>query len=52
MEFYGEFNPEEIQFLLQYAVVDLLKKGIITMSQDPANTAPMVCDADGAPITQ
>lgn len=32
--FQGSLDREEVEFLLQYALIDLIRKGVIPMSED------------------
>lgn len=41
VSFKGELNEDEVSFLIQYAVLDLVKKGLMPMavSKDPDSVA-------------
>jgi len=52
VEFNGELNKEEVDFLLQYAIMALLQKGVLPMARDPMSVIPPPVTPEGAPVPQ
>ena len=44
VSFNGELNPDEVTFLVEYALTDLIKKGLVplSVSRDPDSVAKYV----------
>ena len=52
VEFYGRLNPEEVKTLLTYALVTMIRQGILPMGQHDGGLVMPPIDGDGQIIQQ